>query len=440
MAMLVFKEYSESALIEQNTADQRKLKSYVERQLKLEGVKLTSSTRGGVQVRFALPIPEAEWQKYFKKFALEVREYPLQSISGKFFTYLLVTTKAVAGVAKGSSIAWVNNYSGKTSGGGQLFGNKELTPDALGLAGSTKNAPQIIAHVEKKLVAKYDKPIADALINILRLSQTKANVVKLDPALSLKSTDLAKVSSDFGEIMAAVWSMTALRFRQAYFPTASNEPLIDFYGIRLGVQYPVSVKSGGGGKVTTQNIVNAIKNRAKTAGTLDRSEEISLEVFRVVNDYSAKEQMIKLHQLMDTPGIKELAKVTGIAKKKLDLASIKDWVADKDMSMLKSKLIPFWEKNAYGKPTERVLEGQDKLRLIISPLGEAIWKVLNNDANLKKSLTDVARMVAIIQVNVDVKTKSVHFKSNYFREAEFEFGWPGYISGNKLGFKMSLKK
>ena len=143
---------------------------------------------------------------------------------------------------------------------------------------------------------------------------------------------------------------------------------------------------------------------------------------------------------MDTPGIKELAKVTGIAKKKLDLASIKDWVADKDMSMLKSKLIPFWEKNAYGKPTERVLEGQDKLRLIISPLGEAIWKVLNNDANLKKSLTDVARMVAIIQVNVDVKTKSVHFKSNYFREAEFEFGWPGYISGNKLGFKMSLKK
>ncbi len=28
----------------------------------------------------------------------------------------------------------------------------------------------------------------------------------------------------------------------------------------------------------------------------------------------------------------------------------------------------------------------------------------------------------------------------HLEDADFQFGWPGYSSGNKLGFKMKLKK
>ena len=419
--------------------NQKSLKAHVERALKLKGIKITGSGRGGLQTRFPLPIPEKEWPKYFAAIGVKVSDYPGQSLSGKFFTYQLTATKNVGGATKGTTLPWVNNYTGKTAGGGQLFGNKELTPDTLGLAGKTLDTKKIITAVSKKLNDKYEKPIADSLIRLLKLSDTKKTAVPLNPNLTFKTTDLAKISADFGEIMAAVWAQNALRFRAAYFPTASNEPLIDFYGVRAGIQYPVSVKSGGGGKVTVQNIINSIENRAKTASRVDLSAEKSLGIFKIVNDNPMKQGMIKLHVFMNTKGIKKLSDITGIPVKQIDLDRLKSWVSDKDSTELKAKLQPFWDV-LNMKLTDRIIEGPDKLRLIISPLGESIWKILNDSKEIKNSLTNVAKQVALIQVNVDTTNKQITFKSNFFRDADFEFGWAGYAGGNKLGFKMSLKK
>jgi hypothetical protein len=92
------------------------------------------------------------------------------------------------------------------------------------------------------------------------------------------------------------------------------------------------------------------------------------------------------------------------------------------------------------KLTERIIQGDDKVRLIISPLGESIWKILNNSKEIKTSLMNIARQVALIQVNVDVKKRTLNFEHNFFRDADFEFGWAGYAGGNKLGFKMKLVK
>lgn len=434
------KSFKDKVLIENAAREQRALKTYIERQLKLKGVKITGSGRGEMHTRFALPIPEKEWKQYFRPLGLAVTEYEKQSISGKFFTYNLTATKAISNVPKGTTLPWVNNYSGKTAAGGQLFGNKELTPDALGLAGKTMNTRSIFTAVSKQINNKYEKPIADSLLKLLKQADTKKSAVQLDPSLQMKATDLAKVSADFGEIMAAVWSMNALRFKQVYFPTASNEPLIDFYGVRIGVQYPVSVKSGGGGKVTVQNIINAIEKRAKTANSADLSAEKSLAIFKTVNDNPMKAGMIKLHQLMKTPSIKALAKATGIPVNRLSTETLTNWASDQEKEELVAKLQPFWKVNKFGTPTERIIDGPDKMRLIISPLGESIWKILNSNKEIKDSLTNVARQVTLIQTNVDVTNKRITFQSNFFKDVEFEFGWAGYAGGNKLGFKMSLKK
>ena len=434
------RSFKDIVLIESAKREQRALKTYIERQLKLKGIKITGSGRGEMHTRFPLPIPENEWKKYFSSLGLEVTDYEKQSISGKFFTYNLTTTKQVSNVPKGTTLPWVNNYSGKTAAGGQLFGNKELTPDALGLAGKTMNTRSIFTAVSKQINAKYEKPIADSLIKLLKSANTKKTEVLLNPDLQMKATDLAKVSADFGEIMAAVWSMNALRFKKVYFPIASNEPLIDFYGVRIGIQYPVSVKSGGGGKVTVQNIINAIENRAKTANSTDLSAEKSLVIFKTVNDNPMKAGMIKLHQIMKTDSIKALSKATGIAVKRLSTESLTNWAADLEKEELVAKLKPFWEANKFGTPTERIIDGPDKMRLIISPLGESIWKILNDNKEIKDSLTNVARQVTLIQTNVDVTNKKITFQSNFFKDVEFEFGWAGYAGGNKLGFKMTLKK
>lgn len=410
------------------------LKSHIKKSLK---IKTTDSSRGAYHVRFPLDVDAKKFNQFFKKHSLEVVDYD-GSISQKFDTYALVTTKQIGTIPKGTTIPWVNNFIGRSSAGGQLFNNKDLNPDNMGLAGHQVNIQQIIGIVSPLLKAKYDEEVSTALISLMNDSKSKKNKISLNPDMDFSSKDLAKVSADFGEILAAIWAMTSLGFKEAFFPTASNEKLIDFYGVRLGVQYPISVKSGGGGKVTIQNIIDAINNRAKSADA-DHSEEKSLVVFKIVNENPTKQAMIMLHQFMETKAIKKLAEIMNVNAETITLKSVMFFLEGKDNEEVIKLLTPFWSVLNYT-PTDKIKNASDTLRLVISPLGESIWKILNLDKEMKKSLTSVARQVTLIQTNVDVKNKTMAFQSNFFKEAEFEFGWAGYAAGNKLGFKMKLKK
>jgi hypothetical protein len=417
----------------QNRKDLVALKSHIVKILKGQNISTTSSSRGGYHIRFPF---EGDAKKFFEKHNLAVADYN-KTISSKFETLSLVTTDDIGKIPIGTQIPWVNNYVGAVKTGSTLFANKALTPDNLGLAGKTVTSREISTIVDNQLGNKFDQSVVEALMHLIEVSNTKRNTIPLTDN-PFTAQDLAKVSADFGEILAAVWSMNALRFRKAYFPTASNEPLIDFYGVRMGIQYPVSVKSGGGGKVTVQNIIDKIEGRAKTAGSrLDN--EASLAIFKIVAQNSMKDQMIKLHQYMETDAIKKLGEIMDVRWNRITIKSIKDWVGDKSNAQLKLLLDPFW-KELNMKLTERIIQGDDKVRLIISPLGESIWKILNNSKEIKTSLMNIARQVALIQVNVDVKKRTLNFEHNFFRDADFEFGWAGYAGGNKLGFKMKLVK
>ena len=142
---------------------------------------------------------------------------------------------------------------------------------------------------------------------------------------------------------------------------------------------------------------------------------------------------------MDTDAIKKLGEIMGMDYKSINLDNVKLFVDNKTNEELIEALEPFYVV-LKTKLTKKVLFGADKLRLIISPLGESIWKILNASTEIKNSLTNVAKQVMIIQVNCDVTKKKILFQNNYFKNAEFEFGWAGYTAGNKLGFKMTLTK
>ena len=398
----------------------------------------TSSTRGAYHVRFPSDKKDSQLNSFLSKYDLGIKEYDKPSISSKFDTYYIFTTKQINTIPPGTQIPWVNNYIGAATSGAQLFNNKDLNPDNLGLAGITANQNKIISKVSSILKTKYDKEISDQLIELMQISKTKSKTVPIPDGVTFSSKDLAKVSADFGEILAGIWCQSALGFRETFFPKASNEKLVDVYGIRLGTRFPISVKSGGGGKVTIQNIIDAISNRAKTA-SMEYTDEPSLVIFKIVNENSAKEQMIMLHQFMDTPAIKELSKIMKIPKKSITLKAVNSFVSKKTNQDLIKLLAPFWKK-LNMKLSDRILMGDDKARLIISPLGESIWKVLNKDSKIKASLNNIAKQVMLIQVNVDVYKKKINFEHNSFKKAVFEFGWAGYIAGNKLGFKMKLVK
>ena len=416
-----------------NLQNQKQFKSYLTRTLK--SVKMGASSRGGYHIRFAL---DPNKFNVLSRQGLDIQEYPGPSVSSKFETYVLIATRDLSPqIPYGSMILYVNNFIGAGKTGGLLFNNKDLSPDNLGFAGKTYTSLSIMKQLKTVLYKNYDDEIADQLMDMATAAATgKGNSSVKN---TFPSKDLAKVSADYGEILSALYAMKSLKFKQAYFPLASNEALIDFYGIRPGVRYPISVKSGGGGKVTIQNIINAIENRAKKASAADISKEPSLDVFKIVNSLPMKEQMIELHKSRDTDGIKQLAKIMGMPVNNLSLKSVKAYTDSKTNDELISELQPFW-KILNMKLTDKILQADDKLRLVISPLGESIWKILNADKEIKESLTRVARQVTLIQVNVDVRKSGITFQNNYFKDAEFEFGWAGYAAGNKLGFKMKVKK
>jgi len=109
----------------------------------------------------------------------------------------------------------------------------------------------------------------------------------------------------------------------------------------------------------------------------------------------------------------------------------------KDNYLLTAKLAK-WHKK-WSQPEKKTLTGRDLPRFIISPLGQTIYPLLNNMPGMADSLTRIAQQVTLIQVNVNVKTKTLNFTSNFFKRADFKFSWAGYSGGNTLGFSMKMK-
>lgn len=417
-------------------SSQGDFKKWLTAKLKNAGITLTGSSRGGFHIRFAMEGDLQTFQRYFAPMNISVEESPT-NVSGTYPTYILTLTQDVDNLEAPIELPWVNNFVGATSVVEKHFGPKSLTPDELGLAGEKKGISGIFDIVVPELKKQYPDH-AETLIQLMNFSQKKGEEISISTLdiSAFNSSDLATISKNFGEIMAAIWSMKNLAFKQTHFPEISNAALIDFYGERMTVEYPISVKSGGGGKVTIQNILDALEDKVK-AGKVNPQEQKSYVIFETVRKNSARGGIIALHKYFDTPAIKRLAEITGIDKEDVSIETLEEWLQGYSNEELKVKLQPLLR--IMGKSiTDDIWRRDDKLRFIVSPMGEWLWKFLNDDDDIRSSMSELARRLSILQINIDVKRSLLVFKANRFKNAEFEFGWAGYASGNKLGFKMKL--
>ncbi|QOP41815.1 hypothetical protein [Sulfurimonas marina] len=406
------------------------LKAYITKHNDMQGVIKTNSGRHCYHIRFKLSGSLTDYQKYFKPLNIMVKESD-HSCSSKSPTYILENTVQIDSIPKNTQLYWVNNEVENSKTGSTLFATKDLSPDKLNVTAKTYTIDELIADVTKKVQLKYDKCVATELIRLLNLASQKKDIIKIDPILTFTTEDLKVISKDFGEILAAIWIMKNSNFSKVIFPKNSNEKLIDFYAEKVSINYPISVKSGKGGKVLLQNLIDAL-NRRTRKHSKKISEEPIYQIIQIVNKNSAKEQMVIIHQYLQTKMIEDLATILKKPIELIDLEYIKNWSNSKTIEELKELLSDWWKE--YSQPTKFNI--QDQERLVISPLGEAIKYTLNNDPKLKESLNCIAKQVALLQVNVDINTKTMRFQKSFFKNAKFEFGWPGYSSGNKLGFRM----
>jgi len=366
-------------------------------------------------------------------------------------------------VPKGTKLPYVNPTaasSAEKTGKEITFVTKELSPDGLGLSGKTFDSVESLikaaaAAVKEKYPNQPEKigPLTELLKDAYA---SKGNRLDLSEALVFGREDLATISKDYGEILAAIWAINNLEFSGVEFPAASNEPLIDIYGLtdtKGGVdKTPISVKSGKvGGKVSIVNIIEALAKQGSAGDdAVDNDAEYAMDVFRAVEQSSAKEGLIAVHKLMnDGQGskiINELSEVIGISVAKMDLKSIQNWTNNsfaEDPAKFKEDMDNWYSKFTYGKPKEKFRrtvfeQGIDTRGAILSPLGFNAVVLLNGDQQMKDSLTSLARQVLLLQAKVNVKKAFMEIRADYFKDAKFKFNWTGYQAGNKLGFNMDF--
>ena len=367
---------------------------------------------------------DIDYNIFFERYSLKCSPL-IPTISGTFESFTITDGN--------ETIIWVNNCVGLNTTTGKLFNTKSLTPDKLGLGGIVVNYKPIIDN----LSSVYEEHISQPLIGLLESSNTCSDKIPIN-LLPFNVKDLSTISKDYGEILSSIWVKKRFNFEYIEFPTKSNEKMIDFYGVRYGIKYPISVKSGNGSKVNLQNILDIMLSQSKDVSTVEN--EISLKVIKIVNDLSVKESIIFLHKEFNTKGINKLAKIMNVPVADINLQSVTNFIENDSITNLKTILTPLYESmNTYIKDSTWY-KTDDKLRFVLSPLGENIWRVLNDNKEMKDSLCRVARKVTLLQINVDVHKDKIVFKHNKFKDSMFEFNWAGYSSGNKLGFKMIQKE
>ena len=465
---------------------QSDLKSYLNSAAKKAKLKIVSSSRGGIHARFNAPGSgdlESDLKPFFKKLGLSISERPEGSISGDYETYILTVDKDIVfgnkTIPQGTQLLYVPVVAKKAKEGEKpnYIVSKALTPKAVGVeqgGAPWGNQESLIAAAGNNVAKLYPAPrypewVASQLKQMLVAATKVGNAVPLEKGLEFSPKDLAKISKDYGEILSALWTMSDqqadfLPFDGVEFPTAANMKLVDFFGISDDLKVPVSVKSGAtGGKVAITNILEAAQVINNTLPEDDDFVEIAK-----TDKYTADVQPIYIHKVLrenpkdpesplGTRAIKVLAKIIGATSwEKMSGEDVKEWLESKsndelignkmpdaaERGLKKPGLLqPLWDETGSTPKISAYISGnRPKMLLVGSPMGSQMISLLNNSQAIQDELNRLARVLTVIQANVNAKTKRLTFAVSRFSEAQFVFDWPGFISGNKIGFRMVINK
>jgi len=291
-----------------------------------------------------------------------------------------------------------------------------------------KTSQELIDCTTKNLNLQYSYNIVRQLVDMMNIVGTSD--IKIN---HFSNADLKTISKDFGEILAAIWCFKTMNISAVKFPSNSNEKLLDFSVLKMKIYYPISVKSGNGSKVAITNIITMLKEQKKDL-TLEEISEL-IKIIDIADSFSAKDQMIELHKHLNTDCINDLSTIIGIRVDDITVSSIEDYVQLQTPNELSLNLGSWW--NNYSKPKEVTINGVDKKAVILSPLGETMTKSLNSSKIIVKSLTNLSRNISLMQIDVNVLSNVSSIKSRLFKTSTFGLGWPGYTSGNKIGFKLT---
>ena len=239
--------------------------------------------------------------------------------SGTYNTYKITILNPISinkyKAQPGDVVYIIDNLKAKSN-----IQNKMLTPDGLGLGGKTfKNLDEVKRAVETALlqlvsnesISEVHKEFMLLLIDSLRTIKKRYTHVS-DVAAGatdqiffegeygdhLSDPDVAKIAKDYGEILGGIYmlQMTGGGAKGLEFPTAANEPLVDFYIDGQGL----SMKAGTGASASLSNVAALIsQNPSKWENLMStENEKLMLKVVQLFGNETAFMGMFKVAELL----------------------------------------------------------------------------------------------------------------------------------------------
>lgn len=189
----------------------------------------------------------------------------------------------------GKEYAIVNalDFSG---GSVKVIGDKDLTPDKLGLSGSYQSIDAIISAAKSAIERTVTNPdYQNFCVELIDAVQDHKTVYKTVDEVHgsnkdfIINKDLTKyrdlidaksvkaIEKDFGEILGGIFMFNIITESGSglRFPTESNLELVDFFFNGLAI----SSKAGKGAKASASGYINAINNAMKVSNTPFSMEE-----------------------------------------------------------------------------------------------------------------------------------------------------------------------
>ena len=267
------------------TPEEQAFKRFLNKLFKDNNINTGSSGRTIYHFRAFTPIPGSadidELKSWFSKFDIDVEE-KIPSISGGgYYTFILRARNDISAqlqkseygvsgakdIPAGSEIPYVVlGVVDDAAAPGEkpkkkLINKKEINPAGLGLASDSKEWESASEIVDATVAAlngtrsspypKSPKPewVAPELAALLGPAQGRGNLISLKTPLSFGAKDLAQISQDYGEILAAIWGMSqspdqnfSFPYDKVIFPADPATKLLDFFAIAEdGTRIPVSV-------------------------------------------------------------------------------------------------------------------------------------------------------------------------------------------------------
>jgi hypothetical protein len=291
--------------------------------------------------------------------------------------------------------------------------DKELTPSALGLAkeGNLYTREKLLS-ATKTAISKKPKPLKNIMEKMLdavyaikgRSKGFSVEIPGLNKMLKgISNADEANIMKDFGEIVSAI--AIADDKEQIYFPTASNQKLIDFFINNKSTDdaESYSAKFNEGAKPSVTGLMENL-DMNKTILKDSKSEKKLYEVLSIIKNNSYVDGIHQLSKHLGVDG--EAARIKKVEGKKKG-----------------------WDKNAVADEYSKYIACRDYLNKEPVLGGKTYASILSELVNATSNINQAY----LIYKSGD----TISFQIKNFNDQQFIFAFSN--SSKKLQNKMAFK-